>query len=659
MGICEKCRDMSPENVLRQSGDVLCFKCERIRVDTLAKEREQRARRSPPEPSTTTSSCDETNSFSTTSSAKPSTASSTKKKPKSQVTCIPGCKRRNKKASGSSIRCCLCAQWFHEKCVKLNEFDTVGIWPCPNCRGMSQDIKRADTNISKLSTAVSELTEALVASQLQQEKMLSELSHIKELNKNLAQQNDELIKEFQSLKQDNSQNVCPPAATHSLLIGSSLIRNFDEAKLNDYRVCCMPGAVMADIQHKLETHVKDGLQFKSVKIVAGGNDASRPQDNFNSEESAAALTAAIRAAKSLAPDVTVAAIPPRTQPNHAMDNIEILNGIFRSVSEEMSVSFATNDDHFFLKNGSINEGYLYDSVHLTLKGANKLAESLGLKNIANGQNIGVCSFKPSQPRCFDHKSGLPEGMESEQTDFEHPFWSAARSKASKSRLMNKKRTVGPVKNTSAHHTSRAPQNLATRLTQPETSTSSRPTNLSQPQPNTLPRHQHQGIIKPHQRSVGHFQDFNRSSSRNMTPQGRRQGHGHGRSPNPPAHHRDSTQRMPSHPHMSSALSRHPPSRHGPGANHQRAPQPVVDQRQFRNTSGRQVNYSQITQTNRVPQPRFHDHQRSYVMNSNNEHCVFCGEINHRSWSCKHGLPIKCFSCGTDGHKSRFCPGYKE
>ena len=281
----------------------------------------------------------------------------------------------------------------------------------------------------------------------------------------------------------------------------------------------------------------------------------------------------------------------------------------------MSVSFATNDDHFFLKNGSINDGYLYDSIHLTLKGANKLAESLGLKNIANGQNIGVCSFKPSQPRCFDHKSGFPEGMEFEQTDLDHSFWSAARSKASKSRPMNKKRTVGPVKNTSAHHPSppRAPQHLASRLAPPETNTSSRPTNLSQPQPNTLPRHQPQGIIKSNQRSVGHFRDFNWRSSRNMTPQGRWQGHSHGRSPNAPAHHRDSTQRMPSLPHMSSALSRHPPSRHGPGANHQRAPQPVVDQRQFRNTSGRQVNYSQITQTNRVPQPRFHNQQRSYVI----------------------------------------------
>ena len=89
--------------------------------------------------------------------------------------------------------------------------------------------------------------------------------------------------------------------------------------------------------------------------------------------SAAALAAAIRAAKSLASDVTVAAIPQRAHPSHAVENIDILNGIFKSVSEEMAVTFATDDEHFFLRNGSINEGYLYDSVHLTSKAANELA----------------------------------------------------------------------------------------------------------------------------------------------------------------------------------------------------------------------------------------------------------------------------------------------
>ena len=129
---------------------------------------------------------------------------------------------------------------------------------------------------------------------------------------------------------------------------------------------------MADIHHKLDMYVKDSFQFKSVIIVAGGNHASLPSDKFKSDVSAAALTTVIRAAKSLAPDVTVAAIPPRAQPSHAMENIDILNEIFKSVSEEMSVTFATNDEHFFLRNGSINEGYLYDSVHLTFKGANKI-----------------------------------------------------------------------------------------------------------------------------------------------------------------------------------------------------------------------------------------------------------------------------------------------
>ena len=103
-------------------------------------------------------------------------------------------------------------------------------------------------------------------------------------------------------------------------------------------------------------------------------------------------------------------------------------------------------------------------------------------------------------------------------------------------------------------------------------------------------------------------------------------------------------------------------RHASGAYNQRVPQHGVNQQ--RNSSGRQVTYPQKNQPNWV----FHsmnrglsDGHRSYVnaLNSNNECCVFCGEINHRSWSCKHGLPIKCFTCEADGHKSRFCPGYNE
>ena len=92
----------------------------------------------------------------------------------------------------------------------------------------------------------------------------------------------------------------------------------------------------------------------------------------------------------------------------------------------MSIRFSPNDEHFYLKNGSINEGYMYDSVHLTVKGANKLAESLGLSNIIDGQNAGVCSYRPSQAHCYDHKSN-----EANNCDFNHAFWEVARGKVSR------------------------------------------------------------------------------------------------------------------------------------------------------------------------------------------------------------------------------------
>ena len=52
-------------------------------------------------------------------------------------------------------------------------------------------------------------------------------------------------------------------------------------------------------------------------------------------------------------------------------------------------------------------------MHLTLKGANKLAESLGLSAIDN--QSGVCSFKSKHDLCYDHKNDIG-------VDHDHAFW---------------------------------------------------------------------------------------------------------------------------------------------------------------------------------------------------------------------------------------------
>ena len=74
-------------------------------------------------------------------------------------------------------------------------------------------------------------------------------------------------------------------------------------------------------------------------------------------------------------------------------------------------------------------------MHLTLKGANKFAESLGLIS----GDIGVCSFKPQQWYCYEHKSIENEG----DFDIEHAFWHNAWKKVNKG----------------THHRSGAPQDV--------------------------------------------------------------------------------------------------------------------------------------------------------------------------------------------------------
>ena len=87
-----------------------------------------------------------------------------------------------------------------------------------------------------------------------------------------------------------------PSSNRCLIIGSSIIRNFDESKLPNHEVCCMPGAYMKDIDNKLKSLSQSGSRFESITIVAGGNNASRPSEDVNLETTVLALKAAIAGA---------------------------------------------------------------------------------------------------------------------------------------------------------------------------------------------------------------------------------------------------------------------------------------------------------------------------------------------------------------------------
>ena len=289
----------------------------------------------------------------------------------------------------------------------INTAWKIGIWPCPNCRDFAKDIKRLDKNLLELSKTVSDLLEVIESSEIRQTSLESELTTLKELDTALLDQNDRLAREIRALKADFMPESIPtditPSAERSLIIGSSMIRNFDESKMSDVPVCCMPGASMCDIEQKLWKYFQESICFKSIKIGTGGNDASLPVDEVDLDATTAAFRSVITAAKAIAPDVTIAAIPLRSQPAYTLDNIHIFYGTYKVVADEMSVRFAPNDEHFYFKMCLSMKDICMIRFTLRWKGRTSLQNPL-VCQILLMVKTRVCSYRPSQAHCYDHKS---------------------------------------------------------------------------------------------------------------------------------------------------------------------------------------------------------------------------------------------------------------
>ena len=61
----------------------------------------------------------------------------------------PDCKH-GKRTVGDMIRCCGCATWFHEDCVGIESEEDRGLWPCPECRLTSANIRSLVDTINNL-----------------------------------------------------------------------------------------------------------------------------------------------------------------------------------------------------------------------------------------------------------------------------------------------------------------------------------------------------------------------------------------------------------------------------------------------------------------------------------------------------------------------------
>ena len=278
------------------------------------------------------------------------------------------------------------------------------------------------------------------------------------------EKNDQLVSD---LKQMQSEKPCcnKKSDKKNLIIGSSLLRNFDEAKLEKTEVRCLRGAYVTDIAKEVDAMASEGSSFSRMTLLCGGNDASLPADKMNLESTMDCYRNVISVAKTLAEEVVVTEIPPRQNPPEAQGNIALLNAALVDLSEQMCVKYTTNNELFVLNNGDINDGYLVDGTHLTLKGANRLAHTMGLKSRLPDKS--VCSLHPQQtaPSTKPHNRRHQQWQQNEQNvthkhmqedqtdgDVSAEFWRTARQKAARRQPNRQPRGTNEIPRRSDRHT---------------------------------------------------------------------------------------------------------------------------------------------------------------------------------------------------------------
>ncbi|CAH1783380.1 unnamed protein product, partial [Owenia fusiformis] len=181
---------------------------------------------------------------------------------------------------------------------------------------------------------------------------------------------------------------CQPQTLNNLIIGSSIVRDIDPSKLVNTDVIPIGGADI-DTVHKKLTSLE--IKYNTVYLQVGSNDCTKPS---KPDEIVNDFKLLIKGASNIASKVVVSSICPRTDKPSAQEKAESINAALQVICEDDNTIFVNNDTTFKLHDGAINEGFLlYDGLHLSKAGTNRLAINMGLKTKAKDITK---PFKPKQ-----------------------------------------------------------------------------------------------------------------------------------------------------------------------------------------------------------------------------------------------------------------------
>lgn len=257
------------------------------------------------------------------------------------------------------VRCCLCAHWFHPECVSLPQKETEGVWTCPFCRHISNDV-------SSLKQQVDVMLEIIRRNQ----HFIAELTSGQQEITNFIKKTTQL--------QDNVNS--PQPERKSLLLGDSLTRDIQQSK--DMLIVKPNISRLENIIQEL----KDFDELDQIYVVNGTNDCKCEEDLSVILDT---YRTVIEDAKKKGKQVIISSIPPRTDDSGIQQKINEVNQRLMTLTKEEEVTFVNNDGNFTYNDKSVDERLLQqDGCHLSELGAQRLIKNLGLQDLAH------CSLAP-------------------------------------------------------------------------------------------------------------------------------------------------------------------------------------------------------------------------------------------------------------------------
>ena len=293
------------------------------------------------------------------------------------------------------IRCALCAHWFHPECVDLPLKETDGVWSCPICRTIANDVTDLKATVSTLQDTIQTLLEIVRKSHSSIMQINSSLetqsfnsSMLKDMHKDLECVKNSVTNDDDCVTDDEDDDSEPEG---TLLITDSLGRDI-VSTCNELTVYSEGGANFSTLCKYLK---KIKRSYSDLYIVCGTNNcASKKTVEKITDDCKKLLTEAKKHAK----NVHIASVLPRKDTKQSAEEkktlkekIDTFNQILVVTSQQMNVKYINNDNNFKYRDDTCDEQLLgVDGLHLSAAGVKRLLENLSLTDKAK------CKFGSGQ-----------------------------------------------------------------------------------------------------------------------------------------------------------------------------------------------------------------------------------------------------------------------